>query len=76
MSGTTTRLSWDVHGQVGCTLTGGNNKNADGQTLNVYVPDAADTIIVPLGRTTYTLTCPKGNPSSVRVDVLPRGFER
>ncbi len=66
-SGKTTVITWDVHGQTGCTLTGG------GFSFNPYSGTSATTPPI-LGRTSFTLKCPLGDNTQT-VDVTPRQFE-
>jgi hypothetical protein len=66
-SGDNTKLTWDLQGQVNCTLTGGSINQA------VNANGFQNTPVT--GRTIYTLTCPLGAPAKVSVEVQPRGFE-
>lgn len=66
-SGNTTVITWDVHGQTGCTLTGG------GFSFNPYNGTSATTLPI-LGRTNFILKCPLGEKVQT-VDVIPKYSE-
>lgn len=67
--GNNSEISWDVHGQVGCTLTSGST------SFNPYPSSGVPKMTVQVfGRTTYTLSCPSGD-DHVTVEVSPKGFE-
>lgn len=67
-SGKTAVITWDVHGQTGCTLTGG------GYTFNPYNGTSSTTPPI-LGRTSFTLKCPLGEKIQT-VDIIAKHFER
>ena len=67
-------LTWDTAGQAGCTLTGGNGKNKNGDPLDADKAGFTDVVRVS-GRTTYKIDCPAGQDPTVTVDVIPKGFE-
>ncbi len=64
--GTQVTITWILHGQTDCTLTG----NGLNQTVSV---DSTINQTIN-GRTTFTLACPSGT-DTVTVEVVPRGFE-
>ena len=73
LQGDVTKITWEIYGQIGCTLSGG-------EISNLSILDGEEKITTIEGRTTYTISCPDllGGPNltdSVTVDVIPRGFE-
>lgn len=63
----TTKLTWDLKGQTGCTLVGGSLN----RVVNVNDSDPSVTVT---GKTTFTLTC-GGQSDSVIVEIVPKGYE-
>jgi hypothetical protein len=68
-------LTWDTAGQAGCTLTGGNGKNKNGDPLDASQAGFGTDQVFVSGRTTYKLDCPVGQDATVVVDVTPQGYE-
>lgn len=70
-SGDTVTLSWDLNGQLNCTLTGGEL----GSTYSPLGADIGVTVAQTItARTTYTLKCPVGEVTAT-VEIIPTGFE-
>lgn len=63
-------LRWNLNGQVGCTLSGGEGTVYDQTFLEAN--NKVDVIVT--ARTVYTLQCPSGT-DTVMIEILPRQFE-
>lgn len=67
LGGSNANFSWDLKGNIGCTLTGGN------RTFDLTPPIVSSTSPI-YARTTFTLTCPPGSDTAT-VDIVPIGTE-
>ncbi len=66
--GSETLLTWNLHGQTGCVLTGG--------LLSLLLPTDIGTVRVTVAaNTTYTISCASGGSASATAEIIPVGFE-
>jgi hypothetical protein len=67
LGGSNANFAWDLKGNIGCTLTGGN------RNFDLTPPTVSSTSPI-YARTTFTLTCPAGSDTAT-VDIVPIGTE-